>query len=523
MDERIDKFLPSTKEDQNVVVLSVVTLVIFFWGFVIVMDIIGIVFATTKVKDHEYSMYIHGDNGRNALFILPLVFLILYDIGSCIVVIPLILLVWFSYKEYANHFSAHWKKSHTVATLIVCIISVISNHSYYIIIGLINDHSHAHSVGIYYIIVVIVYYLCFKLGWKTFLRIRIRITACLKTNNKENTIFLLENKKDEAAEDTVEEKQPIVDDETRGICNLRTVGVIVVIILLLPFHILVTAAFVYIPIIRTVEEIPTQLNVVYQSLIVLFTALITYKLFVEPKEEESTLKDILQELRSDKTVLQDILKEMRITNEPKEEEKHKTDESNQKWVKIGEKTLKNRDRRNILDPDYCLVDSIIDTAMHLMRRYKTFDSQARHTQVNDLVELQYLSRMDESCKGSLETNGIQIIHTGRDHWVTVSTIGSTAAAPRIRVYIYDSLKREKVTGPETKHSSEAGDTELGGTNGTDQTNLEQQRDQAIKQAQKDSHLSYDTVQQISHLLNTDAIGNIDWMFPDVQVGIYVAM
>lgn len=254
------------------------------------MDVCGIYWAHNNVSVDEYSKVVKDNNSLSALFVLPLLMLIFYDViiltVCCISVIISVCCPKKSGKKNPSEGKSNCKAKCVlccgtcckplrdqivdnrvtiiISISIVAVISFFANHSYYIIIAFINDPIHANSIGIFFVISILVYLFLLKLLWKCLQGLKDRIDKTDQPSDEEN-------------QSTPQNQSHIDTCLTIVLCICAPI----LLGFLLAFQILVTSAFVYIPIKRTVEDVPTQISSIYHSLLIVFGALITYRIFIK--------------------------------------------------------------------------------------------------------------------------------------------------------------------------------------------------------------------------------------------------
>ena len=100
------------------------------------------------------------------------------------------------------------------------------------------------------------------------------------------------------------------------------------------------------------------------------------------------------------------------------------------WQKIHDITLTKKDRDDILKEEW-LNDCVINAVQELLKHNHGL------LPVGSLQNtLLILIRQSDICYG------VQILHSGGNHWITISTVGQRANQPTVRVQIYDSLYTE---------------------------------------------------------------------------------
>lgn len=426
----IDSFLPEDEHDKNSTTFSIVATVLLAVLYITIMDILGISWQTNHLLEpvREYSTL-------TSLFYLPIIMCILFDVLGTVTTICAVAVACMCCPTQFSQSNSNlsFKNSHSIfiATSLVVVVLVVTNHSYYIMLSFIGDPVHANSTGIYYVISVLMYLFLFKLSWKLYFptlstQLLIISRICNPTyevisESDTNITYSISQKSltfiDRTNVEAVENDQKEMSKPAYLVINLLF-RFFTVVLLVVPFQVLVTAGYVYSPIKRAAETVPTQLSAIYQSLIVAIGLLVTYKIFL--KKADASLSDVLQELQAQ-------------TQQELE------------WVTVDDSkkeiNLKKSDRTNILKYSFHLDDYIIYAAMILLKQNAT-------REVNGLVDLAVINSNDsdpsKEWKGSLKKHGIQILYYIKDcskQWITVSTIRPHATeqqSERLTVTVYGS-------------------------------------------------------------------------------------
>ena len=102
------------------------------------------------------------------------------------------------------------------------------------------------------------------------------------------------------------------------------------------------------------------------------------------------------------------------------------------WQKIHDITLTKKDRDDILKGEW-LNDCVINAVQELLKH----DHGLLPVGSLQNTLLIPIRQSDIVCY-----EGVQILHSGENHWITISTVGQSTNQPTVKVRIYDSLNTE---------------------------------------------------------------------------------
>lgn len=268
-EKQLDAFLPrhntlldNKTVDRNATIFSIAAVSVVLCLFAILMDSFGIIWLYTMESIPDFKTIVEEDVHIRGIFFLPQIVLIFYD--TCALMVHL----WFLINNSGEIRTLESNSHVIVARSLEVIIFVVINHSYYIVIAFLSDPVHANSIGIYFFATIAVYLFTLRFLWKEFVG---------KRPNKRQKFFKVLISYIQEYYEYTYSHEDINEIYKHFIVVLMTVTALV------PLQVLFTATFVYLPIRLSLENVPIQIRAIYESLVVVFGALLAYHFLVKRK------------------------------------------------------------------------------------------------------------------------------------------------------------------------------------------------------------------------------------------------
>ena len=212
-------------------------------------------------------------------------------------------------------------------------------HSYHILIGFIHTPQHATSILIFYGIVVLFYMVTLRTFYYFFSKCCVQIIKDTKKKNKDT------KKKDKDTNECANLKECTQNGCCKHVCHQHTCKFLILFAIasVLPLFIAYLAfLFILVPINNAIDDAPSQIVAINQTILIIIGILITFKIF---KDKKDSFLDYLVKAEKNR-IYAEANNGSKANNEPSEtESKAAVSAEKEKW----EKKSQNEKREYVAD------------------------------------------------------------------------------------------------------------------------------------------------------------------------------